>query len=225
MTIDVIVPCHNEAQSIGDVVRGCQSALAALPHRVLVVDDGSTDGTAQAAQQAGATVLRLSPNRGKGAALMQGVRETSAPLLLFLDGDGQDDPKDLPRLMQALGPDVDLVIGSRFLGTLHDGAIHPLNRVANQAFSGLISALFGQRITDSQAGVRLLRRSALERIAVSAREYDVETDVLLKGLKAGWRVVEVPVSRYARQGSVTDFKRVRHGSLILWTILRERLRR
>jgi glycosyltransferase involved in cell wall biosynthesis len=224
MTLDVIIPCHDEAGSIGAVVHGCRSALADVAHRVLVVDDGSSDGTAAAAESAGAAVLRLSPNRGKGVALMEGVRATTAPLVLFLDGDGQDDPRDLPRLIKALGPDVDLVIGSRFLGTLHRGAIHPLNRVANRAFSGLISLLFGRRITDSQAGVRLVRRAALGRITVAAREYDVETDILLKGLKAGWRVVEVPVSRHPRQGSATDFNRVRHGTLILFTILRERLR-
>lgn len=223
LPIDVIIPCHDEGATIAGVVRGCGQALGSHPHGVLVVDDGSRDHTAAQARAAGAEVLSLSPNRGKGLALAAGVDATSRPLVLFLDGDGQDDPVDLPRLLAALTPEVDLVIGSRFLGVMHRGAIHPLNRVANQAFSGLISGLFRARITDSQAGVRLLRRAAWERIAVRAREYDVETEVLLKGLKAGWRVVEVPVSRYPRGGSVTDFDRVRHGSLILWTILRERL--
>ena len=178
MTLDVIIPCHDEAESIGAVVRDCRNALTAVAHRVIVVDDGSTDDTAAAAEQAGATVLRLSQNRGKGIALMEGVRATEAPFLMFLDGDGQDDPHDLPKLIEALRPDVDLVIGSRFMGTLHRGAIHPVNRVANRAFSGLISLLFGTRITDSQAGVRMVRRAALERISVAAREYDVETDML-----------------------------------------------
>lgn len=225
MDLDVIIPCHDEAQSIGNVVRGCRLALAGVPHRVLVVDDGSSDGTADVAEAAGADVLRLVPNRGKGIALMAGVEATASSLLLFLDGDGQDDPRDLPRLISALRPGVDLVIGSRFLGTLHRGAIHPLNRLANHAFSGLISALFGRRITDSQAGVRLVRRTALAGITVEAREYDVETEVLLKGLKAGWGVVEVPVSRHPRRASATGFRRVRHGSMILYAILRERLRR
>jgi glycosyltransferase involved in cell wall biosynthesis len=223
--IDVILPCHDEGATIAHVVRACRQALGDHPHGILVVDDGSRDDTAVEARAAGAQVLSLSPNRGKGRALQAGVAATARPLLLFLDGDGQDDPADLPRLLAALTPEVDLVIGSRFLGVLHEGSIHPLNRAANLAFSRLISVLFRTRITDSQAGVRLLRRAAWERIAVRAREYDVETEVLLKGLKAGWRVVEVPVSRYPRGGSVTDFKRVRHGSLILWTIVRERFTR
>ena len=222
--IDVIIACHDEAATISAVIEGCRQALAAHPHGILVVDDGSRDATAERAEAAGVEVLRLDPNGGKGAALRAGVAATSRPLVLFLDGDGQDDPADLPRLIEALRPDVDLVIGSRFLGVLHAGAIHPVNRLANRAFSGLISGLFGARITDSQAGVRLIRRDAWARIEVAAREYDIETEVLVKGLKAGWRVTEVPVSRHPRGGSVTDFRRVRHGSLILWTILRERLR-
>ena len=87
----------------------------------------------------------------------------------------------------------------------------------------MISLLFRQRITDSQAGFRLIRRAPYRALGIAAREYDVETDMLLKAINAGWKIREVPVSRYPRSGSVTDFKRVRHGLLILTTILRERL--
>jgi glycosyltransferase involved in cell wall biosynthesis len=221
--ISVIIPCHDEASAIPAVVAGVRATLAGREHEVLVVDDGSSDGTADAARQAGARVLRLEPNRGKGVALLAGAQAAAFPLLAFLDGDGQDDPADLVPLLERLTQGVDLVVGSRFLGRLHPGSIHPLNRVANQAFSALISLLFGERITDSQAGFRVLRREAFLALGVRAREYDVETDTLLKALKAGWRVVEAPVQRHPRRGSSTDFQRVRHGLLILWTILRARV--
>jgi len=223
--VTVIIPCHNEEAAVGDVVRRTSAALAGRDHEVLVVDDGSSDATAARAGEAGARVLRLDPNRGKGVALDAGARAARHPVLAFLDGDGQDDPADLPTLLARLEGDVHLVIGSRFLGRLHPGAIHPLNRLANHGFSALISLLFATRITDSQAGVRVVRRDAFLALGVRAREYDVETDTLLRGLKAGWRVVEVPVERYARRGSTTDFHRVRHGLLILWTILRARVTR
>ncbi len=221
--VSVVIPCHNEETAVADVVRRTRQALADREHEVLVVDDGSADATAARAAEAGARVVRLSPNRGKGVALAEGARAARFPVLAFLDGDGQDDPADLPVLLSRLADDVHLVIGSRFLGRLHPGAIHPLNRLANQAFSGLISVLFATRITDSQAGVRVLRRDAFLALGARAREYDVETDALLRALKAGWRVVEVPVQRYARRGSSTDFHRVRHGLLILWTIVRARV--
>jgi len=221
--ISVVIPCRNEAAAIAMVVRGVGDVLAGREHEVVVVDDGSTDATGVRAAKAGARVVRLSPNKGKGVSLRAGIEAAAHDVLVLLDGDGQDDPADIPALLDALKPDVDLVIGSRFMGTLHPGAIHPLNRLANRAFSTLISLLFRRRITDSQAGFRALRRSAWLRLPLSAREYDVETDTLLKAIKAGWNVVEIPVSRHPRAGGRTAFRRIRHGTLILWTILRERV--
>jgi glycosyltransferase involved in cell wall biosynthesis len=221
--VTVLIPCHDEAPAIDAVVRGCRATFADRPHEILVVDDGSSDGTAAVAEAAGARVLRLSPNRGKGVALGAGVAAAAHPLLVFLDGDGQDDPAQAPALLDLLESGADLAIGSRFLGTLHPGSIHPLNRVANLAFTGLISVLFRQRVTDSQAGFRAVRRDAYRALDVGAREYDVETDMLVRALKAGWRVREVPVDRHPRQGSRTDFRRVRHGLMILWTILKGRV--
>ena len=220
--VTVVIPCHDEEASVGAVVTGCRAALAGEPHEVLVVDDGSRDETAARATEAGARVLRLAPNRGKGRALAAGVEAARYPVVVFLDGDGQDSPRDLPRLLDAFRGPVRMVIGSRFLGTLHPHAIHPLNRLANQAFSRLISTLFQARITDSQAGYRVVRRDDYLGLGAGAREYEIETDVLLKALKAGWEIREVPVERFPRTGSATDFQRIRHGLRILWTILRER---
>jgi glycosyltransferase involved in cell wall biosynthesis len=222
--ISVIIPCHNEAASIRAVLEGCREALGERAHELIVVDDGSEDATATEAMAAGARVIAMPSNGGKGRALHAGVEAAAGPLMLFLDGDGQDDPADIHVLIDALEPDTQMVIGSRFLGTLHPGSIRRLNRIANEGFSAMISLLFGQKITDSQAGFRLIRREPYRALGIAAREYDVETDMLLKAIRAGWRVLEVPVSRYPRSGSETDFKRVRHGILILTTILRERLR-
>ncbi len=221
--VSVVVPCHNEQASIGRVVHDALRALDRRPCQVLVVDDGSTDDTASVAREAGADVLRLETNRGKGVALIAGAEAAVHPIVVFLDGDGQDDGAEITRLLDALDPDTDMVIGSRFLGTLHEGAIHPLNRLANVGFSRLISALFRAEISDSQAGFRAVSRDRLLALDLQAREYDIETDMLLKGLKAGWRVREIPVHRYSRAGSQTDFHRIRHGLLIAWTILRERV--
>ncbi len=99
---------------------------------VLVVDDGSTDGTDRAAADAGARVLRLPANGGKGSAVRRGLSEARGEVIVLIDGDGQDDPTEIPRLLEALRPGVDLVVGSRFIGRFEPGAITPVNHLGNR---------------------------------------------------------------------------------------------
>lgn len=191
---------------------------------LIVVDDGSTDGTADEAEAEGALVIRCWPNQGKGVAMRKGIAAATSDWLIFLDADGQDDPAEIPRLLDAIEDDVALINGSRFLGVLEPGAIHPVNKVANVSLTRLLSLLYGQRITDSQAGFRVLRADLARALALQSREYEFETEVLAKILRRGLRVVEVPVTRYPRAAGRTDFRRVHNGLRILKMILKERVR-
>lgn len=214
-----LIPAYDEAGAIGDVVRralatGCADA-------VLVVDDGSTDETAAEAEAAGAVVVRLATNAGKGVALRAGVEAAGeADVLILMDADGQDDPADAPRLLDALAAGADLVIGSRFAGTLRDGAITPLNRFGNLALTRLMAWLYGHPIGDSQAGFRAARREALLRLRWRAQRYDVETEVYARALRAGLSVTEVPVTRSARAAGESKLPPLRTGLRVLATMLR-----
>ncbi|MEZ4391085.1 MAG: glycosyltransferase family 2 protein [Polyangiales bacterium] len=223
MSVDVVIAAFNEAPSIGAVVRGCVAHTPSLGE-VIVVDDGSRDDTAAQARLAGATVLALPRNRGKGVALREGLARARAEVLVLLDGDGQDRPDEIPLLLAALAPEVDMVVGSRFMGTFERGAITPINRAGNLALTGLLNALFSARITDSQAGFRALRRSAFERMSLEARAYDIETEMLLQTLARGGRVVEVGVTREARAHGRSGLRAVRDGTRILLRMLRLRAR-
>jgi glycosyltransferase involved in cell wall biosynthesis len=218
-TVSVVIAAFNEAGAIGEVVRQARSRTPGLLE-VLVVDDGSGDATADEARQAGATVLSHPRNLGKGQALRTGIGAARGGILVFVDGDGQDDPAEIPLLLEALVPGVDLVIGSRFLGHLGQGAITPVNRAGNRALTWLFNRLFGCRLTDTQAGFRALRRSAVDPSRLRARAYEIETDMTLHVLLAGGRVVEIPVSRFARRAGTTAFHRPYHGMRILATMLR-----
>lgn len=221
MSVSVILAAYNEAGTIEQVVRGCREHTPNL-HEILVVDDGSQDETAQLAEKAGARVVRLSRNGGKGVAIRRGIAEASGEILLFMDADGQDEPREIPMLLNAFAPGVDMVVGSRFLGRFGDGAITPLNRLGNQGLTEVVNRLFGARLTDTQAGFRAVRRRAAQRARLSADRYDIEVDLLLSVLRSGARVVEVPVTRRRRDYGQTHLDSFRDGTRILIRILRKR---
>ncbi len=220
-SVTVLVAAYNEAPVIGMVVRAARQALPRGD--VLVVDDGSTDGTDRAAAEAGAAVLRLQANGGKGAAIRRGLTEVQSDVIVLIDGDGQDDPSEIPRLLEALQPDVDLVVGSRFIGTFEPGAITPVNHWGNRFLTSVVNRLFATRLTDTQAGFKAVRAGILRRVNLSAHRFDIEVDVLLGVLRAGGRVVEVPVRRAPRQHGGSRLKSFRDGMRILRRIIARRL--
>ncbi|HRI70457.1 MAG TPA: glycosyltransferase family 2 protein [Polyangium sp.] len=221
MTVSVILAAFNESGTIEQVVQGCREHTPNL-HEIIVVDDGSHDDTAQLAKKAGARVIRLSRNGGKGVAIRRGIADASGDVLLFMDADGQDEPREIPLLINAFGPNIDMVVGSRFLGTFGEGAITPLNRLGNRALTEIVNVLFGARLTDTQAGFRAVRREAALRARLSARRYDIEVDLLLSVLRSGARVVEVPVTRLRRDHGQTHLDSFRDGTRILVRIVRKR---
>ena len=163
-TILALVPAHDEAPRIGAVVR---AAAAHLP--VLVVDDGSSDATAEVAAAAGATVLSQHPNRGKGAALRAGFARAIADgalAVVTLDGDGQHDPAELPRFVAAeRARPVELVVGRREFGRM------PLvRRLSNTAGTVLLSAAVGRWIPDNQSGYRLVGRRLMAEMLASRED-------------------------------------------------------
>jgi glycosyltransferase involved in cell wall biosynthesis len=222
-SVSVIIPAHNEAPTIASIVRLTSSAVPDA--EILVVDDGSEDGTADAAAQAGARVIRLAVNEGKGAALQRGIRESTGEFLVFIDGDGQDSPAEIPLLIGAFAPGVDLVLGSRFLGKFRPGAITRLNLAGTHLITWLVKVTFGSRVTDPLAGFRAVRRSIFERIELRATGYDIEVDLLLRVLRAGGRVVEVPASRSARPFGTSDLSSLTDGIRIARRIFQVRFER
>lgn len=221
-TTTVLLPAHDEAGTIADVVARCRASVPDL-EEVIVVDDGSTDGTGALAAAAGARVVALRPNRGKGVALRRGLEEVRGDVVVLLDADGQDAPEDIPLLLDALSDDVTMVVGSRFLGTFGEGAITPLNRLGNRTLTEVLNLLYRVRLTDTQAGFRAFHRRFLDGLRLSASRYDIEVDLLLSAVESGGRVIEVPVRRMARSYGASDLGSFRDGARILARILRRRL--
>ncbi len=192
-----IVPAYQAAATVGEVVRGI---LASLP-RVLVVDDGSSDDTAAEAERAGASVLRLPENRGKGGAVRAGLARalgTDATHVAFLDADGQHDPADLPRLLAAAAAGEDFVIGSR-MGA--PDAIPAYRYRTNEIGSRILTRMTGLEVEDAQSGYRVVAADLLRRLDLNARGYIIETEILLKSARFLTRFAHVPVRAIYGGGS------------------------
>ncbi len=218
----IIIPCHNEAESIGRVLESVKSVVPEA--RILVVDDGSTDDTAKIVSGFDEVrLIRMESNSGKGVALQRAIRETDTPYLIFMDGDGQDHAEDLRDLITQAENGARFVNGSKFIGKIEQGGISLPNYYGNRFMSGLINWLFGSRITDSQSGFRAMETKLAASMPLYSTQYEIETEMLCKALKMGVEVREIPVVRKARTGGRTGFKRIRNGLRILATIFRERI--
>ena len=189
MGIAVVIPAYQAAATIRDVVARTRAAIPAA--EILIVDDGSTDGTHSAAS---AVAITHGRNLGKGAALRDGIREATArgaAVVVTIDADGQHPPEEIPRLLRPIQEGrADLVLGAR----KRDQAMPVSRRITNWLSATLASRIGGQPVSDAQTGFRAFTREVAERVAPAGDRYEYEANFLLDALRAGFRVrsVEVP---------------------------------
>ncbi len=187
----VVIPAYNEAAHIADVV----AAAGRHGYPVLVVDDCSHDDTGPRAEAVGAIVRRHDANGGKGKAITTGfdfAARHGHDAVLTLDGDGQHDPREIPRLLAAgANPAVDIVIGTRMRNTRS----MPLVRLAtNRLLSLCVSLAAHAKVTDSQSGFRLVKMRVWRAFTLRSRSFDFESEFLIRAGRLGFRIVEVPIA-------------------------------
>ena len=227
--LSIVVPAWNEAQTIGGVVDETRRALEPAfsgAFEVVVVDNGSTDDTATRARAAGATVV-AEARRGYGQACLTGIAASAKDaLIVFMDGDGSDDPAEIPLLVAPiLDGTADLVIGSRELGVSEKNA-HPWHAVLGTRLCvALMNLSIGTRATDL-GPFRAISASALEGLGMKDATFGWTTEMQINAHRKGLRTVEVPVNYRCRQGGDSKIsgswpQSVRAGSRILSLILRE----
>ena len=222
--IVAIVPALDEAPSIVRVVRGLCAQRTVPLAEVVVVDNGSRDGTGELARQAGARVVR-EERRGYGYACLAGVLAAEdADVLVLLDGDAADDPSDLPRIVAPILDGVaELVVGSRALGTREPGAMTPHQVFGNNLAAVLMRGLYGVRVTDL-GPFRAIRRDHLLALGMRELTYGWSVEMMVKAARAGYRYAEVPVTYHRRIGvskvAGTVRGSVRAGRCILSTTFR-----
>jgi glycosyltransferase involved in cell wall biosynthesis len=221
MKTAVIIPVLNEEQSIGSVLSHIPGALV---QEVIVVDNGSTDRTAQVASSFEAKVVS-EPNRGYGNACLRGIAELKDPdVVVFLDGDFSDYPEEISLLLQPIALNkADLVIGSRTLGSREKGALPGHAQFGNKLASILIRLFFRHRFTDL-GPFRAIRYHSLLELKMEDRTWGWTVEMQVKAIRERLRIVEVPVSYRKRIGkskiSGTLAGSVKAGTRIIWTILK-----
>lgn len=213
--ITVIIPALNEAEPIGEVVRAIPRALA---DEVIVVDNGSTDRTAEVAQTAGARVVSQ-PRRGYGRACRAGVAALSpeTEVVVFLDGDGSDCPELMERL---LGPIIagthDFVIGSRTRGRREPGSMNFQQVFAGRMAGVALRLLYGVRYTD-MCPFRAIRRDALHSLEMREETYGWNLEMQMRAARAGLRILEVPVDHRRRAGGESKVSGTLRGTFLAGT--------
>jgi len=214
--VSVIIPALNEEEPIADVVRACLTT--GLPNELIIVDNGSTDRTAQCAQRAGARVV-AEPTPGYGRACAAGVRALSPEtnIVVFLDGDGSDCPELMDRLVRPImNSEYDFVIGSRTRGLRERGSMNFQQIFAGRAAGFLLGLLYGVRYSD-MCPFRAIRRDALDQLGMKEQTYGWNLEMQMRAARAGLRILEVPVNHRCRTGGESKVSGTIRGTFVAGT--------
>jgi dolichol-phosphate mannosyltransferase len=237
MKLSIIIPAFDEEPTIAGVVAAVSKvAFVDAAVEIIVVDDGSRDGTACRAAEAiaalpNARLLRHEKNRGKGAAVRTGIEGAHGDYIVIQDADLEYDPADLPRLVAALDEKHRVVYGTRLARLPHPrGEEHTpqfmLHYLGNRLLSLIASALYGQWLTDMETGYKLFPREALAGGGLQSERFDLEPEITARLRRAGYRIKEVPITTKPRgYAAGKKLHTLRDGRAALWALLKYRFAR
>lgn len=220
MMLSIIIPVYNEELTIGNIIDRVETAAkkTGLLYEIIVVNDLSYDHSLEVALQRKVRVYSLKMHLGKGYALRAGFAQAKGDVIVTIDSDGSHWPEELHEVLAPiLEGDVDMVIGSRYKNHKHVEA-RKLNKFGVRIFNRLIQLFTGVAITDSQSGYRAIKRQVLSKQKLKSGEYEIESEMLVKTAKAGFRVAEVPITFEQRTYGRSGVDPMVDGSKILLSI-------
>jgi glycosyltransferase involved in cell wall biosynthesis len=202
IAVSVVIPCLNEEAGVADVVRDGWAGIEASGRtgEVIVVDNGSTDRSVELAEEAGARVVH-EPRPGYGSAYLRGLAEAKGEFIVMADADGTYPLRRLPELVALLEAGNELVLGSRFKGKIHKGAMPWAHRwIGNPVLTFILNTFYGVRVSDAHCGMRAIRRSAVPRLDLQATGMEFASEMILKASKRKLSVGEIPIDYQPRVG-------------------------
>ncbi|SNB70381.1 glycosyltransferase family 2 protein [Thermoflexus hugenholtzii] len=224
MRLSVIIPVYNERATIREILR--QVRAVGLADEIIVVDDGSTDGTREILQEEARNgdirVIFHERNMGKGAAVRTGIAHATGDILLIQDADLEYDPRDYPQLIRPIQEGrAAVVYGSRFLGPRK--AMLFWHMIGNKFLTLVTNLLYDAILSDMETGYKVFRADVIRNIPLRARGFEFEPEITAKILKRGYRIFEVPISYYGREFKEgKKIRPLRDGLKALWTLIKYR---
>ena len=203
--LSVIIPVFNEEGNIGSLINKLNRFIKTTDE-IIIIDDASNDQTYEIIKDLDCKVIKHEKNYGKGQSIIDGIKVAKGDLILFMDGDGQDDPSEISKLTKKIEEGYDLVIGSRFVEDENkkitrytSTALSNINWYGNKILTLMLNFLFKLNIKDTQAGYKCFKSSSLKSLKLESKRYEVETEMIIKSKKFDLKICEVPVHRYARE--------------------------
>jgi glycosyltransferase involved in cell wall biosynthesis len=219
--LSIVVPAFNEEHTIGDVINRVIATLQKtnLAYEVIVIDDCSKDKSAEISRSHNAMVYSLKRHMGKGYALRAGFKKAKGEIIVTIDSDGSNRPEELSFLLTPLlRNEADLVIGSRFSADMPTSGKR-FNAAGVRIFNLLIRILTGAAVSDSQSGYRAMKSKVLDNLSLQSNTYEIESEMLVKIARGGFRVREVPVSFEQRTFGKSTLDPIVDGFKILMSIV------
>jgi len=219
--ISVIIPVFNEELTIGNIIERVKLVLRNLgfSYEIIVIDDFSTDRSREFSKRQGVKFYSFKKHMGKGYALRTGFAKAKGNIITTIDSDGSHRPEELPRLLTPiLHSKADLVIGSRYLSQ-KPVATKKLNAAGVRLFNFLIKILTRAEVSDSQSGYRVMKSAVLRSMRLKSSEYEIESEMLVKTARHGFRVIEVPISFEQRTYGTSRLDPMVDGFKILLSIV------